>query len=111
MADDASRHARPRSAALLIRAISALLVTACTGSAGGAPAVGAETPDRTLAPSVAAARSGSATQQAAVPGYASRSPSAPAVILDQACAVAPLVNAVTGLARLPADRAEYVVGA
>ena len=91
---------------LIILAISALLVAACTGSAG-APPVATETPGRSAAPSVAAAPSGSATEHSANPGSPSRS--APTVILDQAWAAAPLVDAVTGEPFRIADHAGKVI--
>ncbi len=99
---------RPGSAALLILAISALLVAACTGSAG-APSVKAETSGRSPAPSVFAAPSGSAAERSTAPGSSPRTPSAPSVVLDQAWAAAPLVDAVTGEPFRIADHAGKVI--
>ena len=99
---------RPGSAALLILAISALLVAACTGSAG-APSVEAETSGRSPAPSVFAAPSGSAAEHSTAPGSSPRTPSAPSVVLDQAWAAAPLVDAVTGEPFRIADHAGKVI--
>jgi len=98
----------PTSAAALIVAISAVVVAACTGSVG-TPSVASEAPGKSAVPSVAAAPSGSAAEHSAAPGSPSRSPSAPTVILDQAWATAPLVDAVTTEPFRIADHAGKVI--
>ena len=100
-------HVRRPRAALLILAIAAALVAACTGSRG-APSVEAVTPGRSVAPSVAVVPSRSAASSAA-PGVASGSPSARIVTLDQAWAVAQLIDASTGETFRIADYAGKVV--
>lgn len=106
MDDDGQMHTRPLGAAPLFLLSFALVVSACTGSGSATPSAKTGAPGVSAAPPSAAAPSGSAGSQPAAPGSGSQAPS---IVLDQAWATVPLVDATTGESFRIADHAGKVI--